>query len=84
MNDYRLIEKRQYPWVGFVPETALQMPAQSRQFIKDSLADQGKTVVVTHHLPHPSSIAPKFSGDLLNGAFASDLSDVIEAGRPAL
>lgn len=84
VNDYRLIAKRQHPWERFIPETALRMHAQSRRFIEASLDDRVKTVVVTHHLPHPLSIAPRFSGDLLNAAFASDLGDVIEAGRPAL
>lgn len=40
--------------------------------------------MVTHHLPHPRSLPEAFNGDLLNAAFASDLSDVIEAGAPAL
>lgn len=42
------------------------------------------TVVVTHHLPHPSSIADKYAGDDLNPAFCSDLSGVIERYQPRL
>src|SRR5690606_37391535 len=42
------------------------------------------TVVVTHHLPSAQSVNPKFTGDLLNAAYASDLDQVIEDGRPAL
>lgn len=34
----------------------------------------GRTVVVTHHAPHPDSVHPRFAGNLLNPAFASDLS----------
>jgi hypothetical protein len=37
-----------------------------------------------HHLRHPLYIASEFSGDLLNAAFASGRTDVIEEGRPAL
>lgn len=32
-----------------------------------------KTVVVTHHAPSPSSCHPRYEGDPLNAAFASDL-----------
>ena len=61
------------------------MHQDSRRFIDTALrADSIKTVVVTHHLPHAKSIPPRFKGDLLNAAYASDLSGVIEQGRPAL
>jgi Icc-related predicted phosphoesterase len=85
MNDYRQIAKQRNPWQRFVPETAYRMHQQSRQFIDAALrADPTRTVVVTHHLPHGRSIPPRFQGDFLNAAYASDLSAVIEAGRPAL
>lgn len=44
----------------------------------------GATVVVTHHAPHPGSIAPRYQRDLLTGAFASDCEDLILAGQPTL
>jgi predicted phosphodiesterase len=37
----------------------------------------GKTVVVTHHGPHPKSIHPRFAGDPVNAAFVSDLSPLL-------
>ena len=37
-------------------------------------------MVVTHHAPSPRSIAPRFSGDTLNPAFASDLTDLMGSG----
>lgn len=40
----------------------------------------GATVVVTHHAPSRRSIAPRFSGDTLNPAFASDLTDLMGSG----
>jgi Icc-related predicted phosphoesterase len=69
-----------------MPETAYRMHQQSRLFIETALKiDPVKTaVVVTHHLPHAKSIPARFQGDLLNAAYASDLSDVIKSGRPAL
>lgn len=85
MNDYRQIAKQRNPWKRFVPETAFRMHQQSRLFIETALkVDPAKTVVVTHHLPDARSIPLRFQGDLLNAAYASDLSDVIESRRPAL
>ena len=71
---------------GFNPANpSPTMHQQSRLFIDSVLkADPIKTVVVTHHLPHARSIPPRFEGDLLNAAYASDLSAVIASGRPAL
>jgi len=85
MNDYRQIAKQRNPWQRFVPETAYRLHQQSRLFIDTALkSDSAKSVVVTHHLPHARSIPSRFNGDLLNAAYASDLSGVIESGRPAL
>ncbi|WP_232629181.1 metallophosphoesterase [Methylobacterium sp. Leaf118] len=44
----------------------------------------GPTVVITHHAPHPGSIAPHFQGDPLNPAFASDLTWHIKSWAPDL
>lgn len=86
MNDYRQIAKQRSPWQRFVPETAYRMHQQSRLFIDSELKAEGDipTAVVTHHLPSARSVNPKFKGDLLNAAYASDLDQVIEDGRPAL
>ncbi|RVA45830.1 phosphatase [Mesorhizobium sp. M7A.F.Ca.US.001.01.1.1] len=85
MNDFKLIAEQRNPWRRFLPETAYRMHRESRAFIDSALkADPIETVVVTHHLPHAKSIPSRFMGDLLNAAFASDLSEVIESGRPAL
>lgn len=37
----------------------------------------GKTVVITHHAPHPLSVHRRYVGDVLTGAFVSDLSDLL-------
>jgi predicted phosphodiesterase len=42
----------------------------------------GATVVITHHPPHPGSIAPKFATHPLNPAFVSNLEDLM--GRAGL
>jgi len=41
----------------------------------------GPTVVVTHHPPHPGSIAPKFVTHPLNPAFVSNLEDLMGRAR---
>ncbi|MHA6645862.1 metallophosphoesterase [Mesorhizobium sp. A623] len=85
MNDHKQIARQRNPWQRFVPEMAYRMHQDSRRFIETTLkADQLKTVVVTHHLPLAKSVPSRFKGDLLNAAYASDLTDVIEEGRPAL
>jgi Icc-related predicted phosphoesterase len=85
MNDYRQIAAQRNPWQRFVPQTAYRMHQDSRRFIETTLqSDPIPTVVVTHHLPHENSIPARFKGDLLNAAYASDLSQVIEEQQPAL
>lgn len=37
----------------------------------------GKTVVITHHAPHPLSIAARFQENLLNAAFVSNLEQLV-------
>lgn len=86
MNDYRAICWRKNPWDRFTPQKALEMHTASRHFLEAALRIpfDGPTVVVTHHAPHPLSVHPKYSGNLLNAAFASDLSDLFETGKADL
>ncbi len=86
MNDHRMIGWRKRPWQRFRPEETLALHLVSRRFLADALAEPyaGPTVVVTHHAPHPGSVHPRYAGDLLNPAFASDLTDLITAAQPAL
>ncbi|MGF6442613.1 metallophosphoesterase family protein [Paraburkholderia youngii] len=64
----------------FLPSHALAEHQKSRQWLREELDRPyaGKTVVVTHHAPHPLSIHPMFHGDVLNAAFASDLTPLVE------
>lgn len=70
----------------WTPSDGRRVHQRSRAFIEAELAQpfDGPTVVVTHHAPHPGAIAPQYRESVLNPAFASDLSDVIESGRPNL
>jgi len=78
LNDHRLIRTRNGEL--FSPEHALSEHMASRSWLKSELAKQydGKTVVVTHHAPHPLSIHPRYVGDPINAAFASDLSELLQ------
>lgn len=76
MNDFRLIRTGR---TTFRPEDSVGLHQASRTWLEGVLAQpfDGKTVVVTHHLPHRRSIAATFAGDSLNPAFASDLSELV-------
>lgn len=86
MNDFRQISLRREPWARFTPEASVRLHTQSRAFLEEALATpfDGPTVVVSHHAPHPMSIAARFVGNPLNAAFASDLTELIERHQPAL
>jgi Icc-related predicted phosphoesterase len=85
MNDYRQIALQRKPWQRFVPEAAVRMHQDSRRFIEQALSSASiPTVVVTHHLPHAASLPDRFRGDLINASYASDLTEIIQTGRPAL
>ena len=87
MNDYRHIHSRDA--MGHVrrfdPERTRDIHAASRQWLHEALArhHDGPTVVVTHHCPHPMSIDPRHSGQLLNAAFVSDFGREISEFQPA-
>ena len=85
LNDHRMIYTKAVG-AAFSPEDARALHEQSLAFIKQTVAEpfDGATVIVTHHLPHPKSIAPRFLGDPLNPAFCSDLSPFVEACGAAL
>lgn len=60
----------------FTPQDALDQHVASRHWLTQELAKpfNGKTVVITHHGPHPLSVHPRYVGDKRNGAYVSDLS----------
>jgi predicted phosphodiesterase len=64
----------------FTPAIARAEHTQSRAWLQQQLAlsFDGKTVVVTHHGPHPKSVHPRYAGDILNAAFVSDLTRLAE------
>lgn len=87
MNDHRLIRWREGPSRRrFTTAEALRLHRRDRAFVEQALAEpfDGPTVVVTHHAPHPGSVAERHRGSPLSPAFASDLSEVIERHGPEL
>jgi Icc-related predicted phosphoesterase len=86
MNDHRRIGWQKQPWLRFRPQEAALLHHQSKTYLAEVLATpfHGHTTVVSHHACHPRSIHPEFMSDSLTGAFASDLSTLIEAHQPTL
>lgn len=70
----------------FTPEDSITLHESSKAWLQAELAKpfNGKTVVVTHHLPSSRSVARRYASDLLTPAFASNLEVLIEAGQPVL
>lgn len=63
----------------FTTEDWLALHRVHRAWLEERLAPAhaGPTVVVTHFLPHPGGIAPRFATHPLNPAFASDLGPLV-------
>ncbi|MBB5428277.1 putative phosphodiesterase [Paraburkholderia sp. JPY158] len=64
----------------FTPTIARSEHIKSRSWLQQQLAlpFAGKTVVITHHGPHRKSVHSRYAGDLLNAAFVSDLTPLVE------
>lgn len=85
LNDSRVISWRRLPtYEAFTAKRALEIHERSRRFLEHELAFDGQTVVVTHHGPHPNSVHERYAGSALNPSFVSDLSGLIESGKPDL
>ena len=91
MNDHRYIKRRAIkpgtPGKFRLEPKHLQWHHMNqRRYIENELVKEitGPTVVVTHHAPSPRSLPPRFAGDPLNVAYASDLERLIERWKPNL
>jgi Icc-related predicted phosphoesterase len=64
----------------FKPEDALAIHQKERAWLTAELSKScsGKTVVVTHHGPHPICDHPDYPNSDIASAFYSDLTDIIE------
>lgn len=73
LPDYKLIRNR---GKKLSPMMSVELHHQNVDWLQSMLDTpfSGKTVVVTHHAPHPQSIHPRFAMSPINAAFVSDLS----------
>jgi predicted phosphodiesterase len=80
--DFRAI--RHGPAGRLTPEHTLDFHRAASAFLQDRLSAPfaGKTVVITHHAPHPGSVHPRWQRDLTSAAFVSDLTPLL--GKPRL
>lgn len=92
MPDFKTIRigaGRQAPWANNVdirhagvlqPIDTVKFFNGSRDWLTRKLAQpfDGKTIVVTHHLPSLASVAPRFLKDPVSAAFASRVDELVE------
>jgi predicted phosphodiesterase len=86
MQDHRRIAWAKQPWERFKPEHAVMLHRNAVHDLSRLLREPhpGPTVVVSHHAPHPTSLARDDRARLISAAYASDLTWLIEAGRADL
>ena len=82
VTDFRAVQME--PGVPFTAEHSIALHMAGRAYLEQALAEpfEGATVVVTHHAPHPGSVAARFAGNEVNPAFVSDLGALM--GRAPL
>jgi len=76
ISDHRLISTGKGAWS---PEQALEEHKASRTWLSGQLAQSAPhpKIVITHHAPSRQSVQPRYRGDLLTAAFASDLDTLV-------
>lgn len=83
MNDYLVSNIEMVPGVDtrkLHPYDTMGQHAQTIKFLTEELAKpwDGKTLVMTHHLPHNDCVAERFKGTELNAFFITDLDELIK------
>jgi Icc-related predicted phosphoesterase len=81
MNDFRVIRIANEDFRKFLPSRAVREHIKTKQYIKvvlEGLPEDARVVVVGHHAPSHMSIHEQYKhDDLMNGGYASDLSEFI-------
>jgi predicted phosphodiesterase len=82
MNDYNYILGNKIGSYELLPAETCVWHRQTCDFIEAELRKpfDGKTVVVTHHLPSLKSVAFRYKSDLLTAAFASNCEGLLGLG----
>jgi predicted phosphodiesterase len=78
LNDFRLIKDAGAPNGSFSPEFSVGLHEHSLAWLKAKLDEpfDGKTVVITHHLPSMQSVVTRFKDDIMSACFASELDEL--------
>lgn len=81
MNDYRVIRNDRLGFTKLRPSHTMERHVRTKEYFKqviDNSKSDHKIVVVGHHAPTMVSIDPRYRDDtLMNGGYASDLSEFI-------
>jgi Icc-related predicted phosphoesterase len=79
MSDFRIIKNDKNGYHSLHPDDVIVRHNKSLEFIKNTVANTSKkVVVVTHHAPSDLSVAECYKDQLLmNGAYRSNLEEVI-------
>lgn len=69
------------PERDFTPADSLALHHRSRAWLEAQLAAPfaGTTIVVTHHAPHPRSLAECYARDPVSAGFVNDLAELVRA-----
>ena len=82
MRDHRLIQTRDRTGTPapFRPLATAELHRQHRARIEAALAEpwSGTRIVVTHHAPHPRSLLHGEVREMIDAAYGSDLSSILE------
>lgn len=85
MNDFRIIRKG-LEYSKYKAEDAFATHHSQRKYLFEDVAELKKkgytVIVVTHHHPSFQGVKEEYIGDLLNGAYCSDLSKEISETKP--
>lgn len=74
MNDYRTIRDDNLGFTKLKPSTTRAAHYNSIEYIARRAFKARNPFVITHHLPHPLSVPPKYKDDYhMNGGFQSNL-----------
>ena len=64
------------PGMRLTADFTVERHKESVAFLEDVVFNVD--VIMTHHLPHPDSIAAKYTGNDLNSAFITDLTSIVK------
>lgn len=81
MNDYKLIRVASDGYRSLWPRDVIQRHLEHKRWLGEKLAEphEGRTVVVTHHAPHPDVLREYGEAD---AAYVSDLGEFIAEHQP--